>query len=125
MNPAGSRAEIVLIGPVRSGKSTLGGLLSKRLGLPQVSLDDLRFSYAREIGFDEALAREIRSTGGFLALVFYRELFAAYAAERMLADYANCVFDFGGGVYESRESLVRVKQALAIIIKDPKSIKDH
>ncbi len=52
--------DIVLIGPVRTGKSTLGRLLAQALGLPQVSLDEIRLRYYKEIGFDEALAAEIR-----------------------------------------------------------------
>jgi ATPase subunit of ABC transporter with duplicated ATPase domains len=46
-------ADIVLIGPVRAGKSTQGKLLAKRLGLPQVSLDEVRYGYYKEIGYDE------------------------------------------------------------------------
>src|SRR4051794_31851926 len=37
------RDEIVLIGPVGSGKSTQGRLLAARLGVPEVSVDDLRW----------------------------------------------------------------------------------
>ena len=51
-------SDIVLIGPVRSGKSTLGKLLAQRLNLPQVSIDELRWRYYKEVGYDEALARE-------------------------------------------------------------------
>ena len=61
--------DIILIGPVRTGKSTLGKLLAEKLGLPQVSLDDLRWKYYGEIGYDEDLAQEFRKQGGFLALV--------------------------------------------------------
>lgn len=61
------RSEIVLIGPLFAGKSKLGKLLAEELGLPQVSLDTLRWEYYREIGFDEALAQELRQKGGFLA----------------------------------------------------------
>jgi shikimate kinase len=107
------RSEIVLIGPVRTGKSTLGRLLAERLGLPQISLDKVRLQYYQEIGYDEELAREIRHKGGFLAFMFYRELFAAYAVERLLAEYHNCVFDFGAGIFESDEMFERVKKALA------------
>jgi shikimate kinase len=39
------RSEIVLIGPVRTGKSTLGRLLAERLFVPQVSLDEVRLKY--------------------------------------------------------------------------------
>jgi len=105
--------DIVLIGPVRTGKSTLGRLLAEKLGLPQVSLDVLRYQYYQEIGFDPLLAKEIRQKGGFLALVYYREQFAAYAVERILAEYHDCVIDFGAGIYESDESFARVQKALA------------
>jgi shikimate kinase len=107
------RTEIVLIGPVRTGKSTQGRLLAEKLGLPQVSLDVLREQYYQEIGFDPLLAKEIRQKGGFLALMFYRELFAAYAVERLLAEHHDCVIDFGAGIYESDEMFARVQKALA------------
>jgi len=107
------RTEIVLIGPVRTGKSTLGRLLAEKLGLPQVSLDVLREQYYQEIGFDPLLAKEIRQKGGFLALMFYRELFAAHAVERILAEHHDYVIDFGAGIYESDEMFARVQQALS------------
>jgi shikimate kinase len=107
--------DILLLGPVRAGKTALGGLLAQRLGLPQVSLDQLRWRYYAEIGYDAALAQTIRQRGGFLALMLYWQLFDAYAVERVLAEHRNCVIDFGAGVgvYESREQFARVQQALA------------
>ena len=107
--------DIILIGPVRVGKSTVGKLLSERLQLPQVSLDELRWDYYQEIGYDPDLAKKIRETGGFVALVFYWKLFDAYAVERVLADHRDCVFDFGAGhaMYESTEMFERVKKTLA------------
>jgi len=106
-------SDIVLIGPVRSGKSTLGKLLAQRLNLPQVSIDELRWRYYKEVGYDEALAREFRKRGGFLALVLYWNLFEAYTVERVLAEHRNCIFDFGAAIYESSESFARVQRALA------------
>ncbi len=90
-------AEIILIGPPMAGKSTVGNLLAKELGVPQISLDKLRWDYYREIGYDAALAQEIRQKGGFLAIVAYWSLFNSHAVERILADHSNCVFDFGAG----------------------------
>jgi shikimate kinase len=108
-------SEIILIGPFRAGKSTIGALLAQKLKLPQVSLDDLRFGYYREIGFDENLAKEIRQQSGFLALTLYWSLFNSYAIERVLADHRNCVIDFGAGpiVFESDELVTRIQRALA------------
>jgi len=107
--------DIILIGPVRVGKSTVGKLLSEKLQLPQVSLDELRWEYYQEIGYDPDLAQKIRETGGFVALVFYWKLFDAYAVERVLADHRDCVFDLGAGhsMYESTEMFERVKKTLA------------
>ncbi len=105
--------DLVLIGPIRAGKSTLGRLLAARLGRPQVSLDALRGQYSREIGFDPQLAAQIRKQAGFLALVYYRYLFDAHAVERMLAEHHGCVFDFGADIFESDEAFARVQRALA------------
>lgn len=107
--------DIILIGPVRVGKTTVGKLLSERCQLPQVSLDELRWKYYQEIGYDPDLAGKIRETGGFVALVFYWKLFDAYAVERVLAEHQGCVIDFGAGasMYESTEMFERVKKALA------------
>ncbi len=112
---ATTKSDIILIGPVRTGKSTLGKLLSDKLGQPCVALDNLRWKYYREIGYDEALAKTIRQQGGFLALVLYWQLFEAYAIERVLAEHRHCVFDFGAGAgtSENRENLARIQQAFA------------
>jgi len=109
------KSQILLLGPVGSGKSTIGGLLAQQLGMPQVSLDEIRWNYYQEIGYEAELAQTIRRQGGFLALVLYWQLFDAYSVERVLAEHPNCVIDFGAGVgvYESREQFARVQRALA------------
>ena len=60
--------DVVLIGPIAAGKSTLGTLLSAALGLPQCSMDDVRFRYYGEIGYDESLASRLYQTEGFWGL---------------------------------------------------------
>ena len=109
------KSEIVLLGPVRAGKSTIGRLIAERLGVSQVSLDDLRWVYYKEIGYDARLAKQIRAAGGFLALMLYWQLFDAYSVERVLAEHDHCVFDSGAGIgiSESQEQFARVRQALA------------
>ncbi len=106
--------DIVLIGPIRTGKSTLGKLIAGEFGLPQISLDKFRLQYYKDIGYDEELAREIRDKGGFLALLYYWNLYSAYSVEQILSDYKDCIFDFGAGIYESDEMFWRVESALAL-----------
>lgn len=110
-----TKADIILIGPPNTGKSTIGKLLADALGVPQVSLDDLRWGYYKEIGYDETLAQEIRQKSGFAAVVWYWKQFDVYAVERILADHQNCVIDFGAGhsIYESAEQMARAQRALA------------
>lgn len=108
-------SEIVLIGPMGTGKSTLGQLLAEKLKLPQVSLDKLRWQYYRDNGFDVEFARQINEYQGFSGVSHYWKQFDAYAVERMLAEHCNCVFDFGAGhsYYEDALLLGYVKQVLA------------
>jgi adenylate kinase family enzyme len=107
--------EIILIGPPEAGKSTIGKLLAERLGIPQVSLDKLRWGYYQEVGYDETLARQIRERDGFPALVQYWAQFNAHAVERILAEHQNCVIDFGAGhsVYDDEADFKRAQRALA------------
>ena len=51
---------IILIGPMSAGKSTIGSLLAEKLACPNYSLDDKRWDYYDEIGYDHATADEIR-----------------------------------------------------------------
>jgi cytidylate kinase len=50
--------DIILIGPVMAGKSTLARLIAEQLELPSYSLDHLRWRYMKEIGYDQALEKE-------------------------------------------------------------------
>jgi len=94
---------------VRAGKSTIAHLITARLKLPHISLDELRWNDYREIGYEENLAKQIRAQGGFLALMFYRMLFDAYSVERVLNDYPEAGIDFGAGI-GSFENQVQLKQ---------------
>ncbi len=106
---------IVLIGPPAAGKSTIGEILSKRLGRPHVSLDLLRYDYYAEIGYDDVYAQNLRQTQGFAALVAYWKKFDAHAVERIMAEHQGSVIDFGAGhsVYEEESEFQRVWRALA------------
>src|SRR5258708_3889392 len=96
-----NNAKIILIGPIRAGKSTLGKLLSNRLNIPQRSMDLIR-NYYDEIGYDRELVKSFREDNDFLSIYNYWKPFEAYAVEKVLQESGQAVIDFGGGhsVYE-------------------------
>jgi shikimate kinase len=107
--------DIVLIGPVSVGKTTVGRCLAERLRVPLVSMDDLRESYYREIGYDEALVKRLFETEGAAGVWCYWKVFDPHSVERLLAEHRHCVIDMGGGtsVHEHDDMLKRVARALA------------
>src|SRR5579875_3150200 len=107
-------SEIILIGPMGAGKTTVATLLAEKLNLPRVSLDDVRFDYYKQIGYDEAAANELEQLHGFLALYRYWKPFEAYAVEKVLAEHSHCVFDFGAGhsVYEDVDLFAHIRTVL-------------
>ncbi|MCA0455824.1 MAG: shikimate kinase [Chloroflexi bacterium] len=106
--------KIILIGPISAGKTTIGELLSKRLKLEWVQLDEIRWPYYDEIGYDNEVTKQRHEQGGIEAVVNYWKPFEAHSVERVLADYDDCVIDFGGGqsVYEDEVLFARVQKAL-------------
>jgi hypothetical protein len=107
---------IILIGPIRAGKSVIAELVAKELHLPHYSLDDERWTYYHEIGYDEAEASRIaKSEEGMLALLRYWKPFEAHSVERIVAEHTGCVIDFGAGhsFYEDDALFSRVQAALA------------
>jgi shikimate kinase len=109
------KADIILIGPIGTGKTTVGALLADRLSLPQYSMDELRWDYYKEIGYDEELVKYKQEAEDFWGVQQYWKPFEAYAVERLLSAHSQCVIDFGAGhsVYEDTALFQRVQQALA------------
>ena len=109
-----TRHEILLIGPVNTGKSTLGWHVSQRLGLPRVAVDFVRWGYYEQIGYDYDHADALRGDA-FDPLLRNWKRFELYAVERILAEHADCVIDFGGrhSVYEDDALFERARRALA------------
>lgn len=107
------QSDIILIGPIGVGKSTVGSLLSQSLEIDLVDLDDLWRDYADEIGYDTAFVDFLRSKGGFWAMWMYNKEFYCNVVQQILADHEKCVFAFGAGhsVYETPTHHARVKRA--------------
>ena len=106
-------SDIILIGPMGTGKSTQGKLLADRLGLPQCPMDRYRWEYYKEIGYDDDFAKKLGKVG-FWALYMYWKEFECYSVERLLSEHSNCVIDFGAGhsVYEIDTHFARVEKVM-------------
>jgi len=105
---------IILIGPIRTGKSTISKLLSEKLNLPRYRMDLLRFDYYKEIGYQENEAEKIKNKHGFIALCEYWKPYDIFAIKRVLEDCEKGIIDFGGGlsVYENENYLKQVSELL-------------
>lgn len=109
------RSDPVLIGPCGVGKSTVSRLLAESLGVDLISVDNMCIDYYTEIGYDAMKADLLQANGGFRAKYDYWKRFEAHAVQRVVADYCNCVFDFGGGhsVFEDPLLFGRVQRVLS------------
>ena len=109
------KTDVILIGPIGAGKSTLARLLSESLGLPRCCMDELRWPYMKEVGYDEAVQAQIKEQSGWRGVFEYWKPFEAHMVERLLAEHPGHVIDFGASqsVYEDETDFSRVQRALA------------
>ena len=107
--------EIILIGPINIGKSTISELLSIKLNKPHIMIDKIRFKYYEEIGYDHTIADKLQNEKGFFDGIYrYWKPFELYAIKKILNEYSDCIFDFGAGhsVYEDDEMFNEAKELL-------------
>ena len=107
--------QVVLIGPIGAGKSSVAEVLAERTGRRNVPLDLVRWGYYFQIGYDLAEEKRRVQEYGSLGRFAYWKPFEAYAVERVLADFPDTVIDFGAGhsVYDDEALFARVQAALA------------
>ena len=108
------RHDVVIMGPVRAGKTTVSALLAEALGVAHVELDSLRFGYYAELGYDDAVRERLWEAEGWPAVYRYWKVFDPHSVERVLEEHTG-VIDMGGGslICDQDDQLDRMRQALA------------
>ncbi len=111
---ASNPSTIILIGAICAGKSTIAQRLSEKLNIRRYEVDEHRWDFYQEIGYDAKEASKIVAERGMIGLIQYWKPFEAHAVERILATQSNCVIDFGAGhsVYDDGALFRRVENAL-------------
>lgn len=110
------KTNVVLIGPSGTGKTTMARLVGDALKAPFLDLDEIRWNYYKEMGYDHEHAEKLRAEGGMDAMLAYWKPFEIHSVERMFQDYpSGYVLAFGAGqsVYDDAEMFARVQAALA------------
>ena len=112
---AADNEPIILIGPMKAGKTTVGRLLAAWLHRSFSSLDRVERHYTEAFGFDAHLADTIQRTQGDWAWYSYRRQFFAEAVVQFLAEHASGVLELGGGhpILANEIHQARVDHALA------------
>ncbi len=104
---------IIIIGPVAVGKSTVSIQLANLIGMPVVKIDEYRLAYYRELGYDDEFKTRILEEEGWSGVMHYWKVFDAYSVERFVQDFPGHILDMGGGstycVFP--EDLQRLKKA--------------
>lgn len=92
-----NRHEIILIGPMLVGKTTVANAVKKLVHQDVLSLDAIRLKYFDQIGYDSYLASTIEEQYGLFGKLRYWKPFELYTVENVFSEYQNCIFDFGAG----------------------------
>ena len=106
---------VILIGPLNTGKTTVGKRVAEKLGLPFASLDRYERENRERFGYDRETATAIREKEGLFAEYSYRRQFFADAVAHYLANHPRGVLELGGGhpIAPDAENQRKIDAALA------------
>jgi deoxyadenosine/deoxycytidine kinase len=116
MHLAAARTEIILIGPMGVGKTTLALHLSEKLGVLNYPVDRLKWYYRFKNGYDLAKGTRILRTSGFLELnKYFHDYFGTAELAQLLDEFRGGIFDFGASHshFESKDELHAAMRVLA------------
>lgn len=91
------RNEIILVGPICSGKTTIAKRLSRKLKIPHFNVDKVKNYFFHDLGYDNEAAESAYLKNGIKELYNYNKIFEFETIKKILSTYNNCIFDIGAG----------------------------
>ena len=88
---------IIIIGPIGVGKSTVAPEVARRTGKKHIDMDALREQIYVLTDFSEELAEKAYDKGGIIGWHDYQKPFELFAVKTLLEQHSNAVIEFGGG----------------------------
>ena len=110
------REEIILVGPMGVGKTTLALHLSEKLGLLNFPIDRLKWYYRFKNGYDLAKGTKILKESGFQELAnYFTDYFGNAELAEILNEFRGGIFDFGASHshYENYNDLLKNETSCA------------
>ncbi len=102
---------IILIGPLGTGKSTIAEHLSIRTGLRNIPVDKLKWYYRLNNGYDLVKSRNILRTNGFSALIDYAQSYFGPREIHAILNQFSGIVDLGASDTHSND-MRRMKELL-------------
>ena len=110
------REEIILIGPMGVGKTTLALYLGEKLEVLNYPVDRLKWYYRFKNNYDLAKGTKILKTYGFHKLSeYFYDYFGNHELAQILNEFRGGIFDFGAShsYYETDNDLEQAQKILA------------
>jgi hypothetical protein len=107
------RQEIIIIGPMAVGKTTLALHLSERLEILNFPIDRLKWYYRFKNEYDIAIGTKILKSEGFRSLLNYgNNYFNLNEIVQILDEFRGGIFDFGAShtYFENKRELEEAKR---------------
>jgi shikimate kinase len=90
-------SQVLLIGPVCAGKSSVLPFVAKGLGTSGVDLDEVAETYYEEVGFGRSRLHEVGAQLGDLGAFRWWQGGHPHAVRRVLGDHRDAVIALGAG----------------------------
>lgn len=90
------RNEIILIGPMAVGKSTVSIQLAEKLGISYFPIDEIKWYFLYRNGYNISTAKKILLTKGFEGKMnYFYKYFGVEEVRQILDEFKGGVLDFG------------------------------